>query len=99
MHAGGKRTCRSPFQTSRRVPTVVCAASPSGASGASDAHEAPLARREALLAMLAAASVTAAAAQPAQAEECELQTAPDGLQFCDTKLGEGPEPVKGALIR
>ncbi len=57
-----------------------------------------LARRDIMLAALAAA-FTASAAQPALAADCELQTAPDGLQFCDTKVGEGPAPVKGSLIR
>lgn len=61
-------------------------------------EESSLARREVMLAALAAAFATSAA-YPALAADCELQTAPDGLQFCDTKVGEGPAPVKGALIR
>jgi hypothetical protein len=61
-------------------------------------QDSSLARREVMLAALAAAFATSAA-QPALAADCELQTAPDGLQYCDTKVGEGPAPVKGALIR
>jgi len=38
---------------------------------------------------------TAQAAAPA----CELTASPSGLQYCELKVGEGAEPVKGSLIR
>lgn len=38
---------------------------------------------------------TAEAAAPA----CELTASPSGLQYCELKVGEGAEPVKGSLIR
>lgn len=40
--------------------------------------------------------------QPATAAEavpCELTEAPSGLAFCDRKLGTGPQPLKGQLIK
>ena len=45
----------------------------------------------------------AAAAIPQQAQagvtQCNYQKAASGLQWCDTKQGEGKSPVKGASIR
>eukprot|EP00775_Hariotina_reticulata_P006694 gene6694-6917_t len=35
----------------------------------------------------------------AAAASCELTGSPSGLQYCDVKVGDGPEPAKGALIR
>ena len=43
-----------------------------------------------------------AAAGPAFADAtaaCEFAIAPNGIQYCDTQEGTGPEPVKGSLIR
>jgi hypothetical protein len=45
-------------------------------------------------------SLTVLPAEPAAAAAaCEFISSPSGLQYCDTKEGDGPEPAKGALIR
>eukprot|EP00877_Chromochloris_zofingiensis_P010222 jgi/Chrzof1/5453/Cz16g03190.t1 len=36
---------------------------------------------------------------PAQAEQCQLQLSPSGLQYCDIQEGQGPEPIKGSFIK
>jgi FKBP-type peptidyl-prolyl cis-trans isomerase len=77
---------------------VVChAAAPAATEDAAS-------RRQLLLSMVTAAPVLTAvsatpAAQAAAAGTCEFVTAANGIQYCDTKEGEGPSPVKGALIR
>lgn len=49
------------------------------------------------------AAVVTLLARPARAgvpdPGCALQTAPSGLQFCDTKVGDGPEAPPGATIK
>ena len=57
--------------------------------------------RRALL-LGAGAVVAGAAVQqglPAAAADCELTTAPSGLQFCDVVEGSGDAPTAGARIR
>lgn len=54
-------------------------------------------RRE-LVAGVAALTVLLPGAATAAAT-CDFISSPSGLQYCDIKQGEGPEPVKGALIR
>lgn len=34
-----------------------------------------------------------------KADECKLETASNGLQYCDLVAGTGPPPEEGALIR
>ena len=55
-------------------------------------------RREALLSA-AALVLGTSLALPALAEECELVTAPNGLQYCDLTVGTGDSPVAGSMIR
>lgn len=49
------------------------------------------------------AALASVLARPARAAVpdpgCSLQTAPSGLQFCDSKPGDGPEPAPGAPVR
>lgn len=57
-----------------------------------------------MLSLLAAAGAVSSltvlpAGSAAAAATCDFITSPSGLQYCDTKEGEGPEPAKGALIR
>lgn len=59
---------------------------------------APALPRRAALA-LAAALLPRPAKAAVPDPGCELQTAPSGLQFCDTRVGDGPEPAQGAQVR
>ena len=47
----------------------------------------------------AAAVALAIAPSPAQAMCPDLISAPDGLKYCDVKIGSGEPPVKGAFIK
>jgi peptidylprolyl isomerase len=51
-------------------------------------------RRDVVIAISSAAVITA---QEAKADECVV--VPNGLKYCETKVGEGPEPVPGSMIR
>lgn len=41
----------------------------------------------------------AVAAAPAYADDCELQSSPSGLKFCELKEGDGADAQAGTLIR
>jgi len=66
-------------------------------------------RRGALVAAAAAAAALglglglragpARAADAAAADTCSYSTLDNGVQWCDLKVGEGPSPVAGAMIR
>ena len=58
-------------------------------------------RRAVLLGLSICTAAAAAIPQQAQAgvTQCDYQKAANGLQWCDTKQGEGKSPVKGASIR
>jgi hypothetical protein len=79
---------------------VLCRAAAPDAAG-----DAAASRRQLVLGIvtaapaLAAVSATPAAWAAAAAGTCDFVTAANGIQYCDTKEGEGPSPVKGALIR
>jgi hypothetical protein len=68
------------------------------------------ASRRTLLATAAAAAASApAVARPpawggalwvaAAADECILQRAPSGLEWCDLSVGDGPLPLRGAFTK
>ncbi|GMH35124.1 hypothetical protein BSKO_02992 [Bryopsis sp. KO-2023] len=60
-------------------------------------------RREMGLSMVAisgaAAALEFASPPTSMAGECKFQAAPNGLEYCDTEEGAGPEPVQGSMIR
>jgi FKBP-type peptidyl-prolyl cis-trans isomerase len=71
------------------------------APAAAAAADGATSRRQLLSAVaLLGAAAASPPAQPAQAAAtCDLTSSPSGLQFCDIREGEGPEPAKGSLIR
>jgi hypothetical protein len=101
MQAQGAVQAARPVRQQRRTAAVSVQAS----SAASSEPTGSSSRRDAVLSLLAAAgavsSLTVLSAGPAAAAaaSCEFISSPSGLQYCDTKEGEGPEPAKGALIR
>lgn len=65
-------------------------------------YHATISRRDAVGAAALAAStvlLNTPLVPVAEADECKLETAPNGLQYCDLVVGTGPSPVQGALIR
>jgi hypothetical protein len=88
-----------PIRQQRRTPAVsVLAAAVEPPSSSSS-------RRDAALSLLAAAgavsslTVLPGGSAAAAAASCDFISSPSGLQYCDVKEGEGPEPAKGSLIR
>lgn len=56
-------------------------------------------RRSALAAALAAALTARRATAAVPDPGCTLATAPSGLRWCDTRVGDGPPPAPGATVR
>lgn len=87
-HAGSQ--CSQPSQQNTQQTTAQHSA----------LHEPPVSlnRRHMILASIMSACAFSSRA-PAQAEQCQLQLSPSGLQYCDIQEGQGPEPIKGSFIK
>jgi peptidylprolyl isomerase len=87
----------------RAQPAKVAAVVTRATSQRAEAATSELVDRRAALAALAA-TVTAAVAAPAaraaaEAETCTYATLENGLQWCDLRVGDGPSPIPGAMVR
>lgn len=56
-------------------------------------------KRELVAGLVSLSAVALLPGVAAAAGSCEFISSPSGLQFCDVQPGDGPEPVKGSLIR
>ncbi|CAD7700771.1 unnamed protein product [Ostreobium quekettii] len=71
-----------------------------GPSRSAPTSEADPSRRSALLSgAVVAGSAWIGRPGIVAAADCEFQSSPSGLEFCDLKEGSGPEPTKGAKIK
>lgn len=66
-------------------------------AAALDHTEETIERRRLLLSLGAFTGIGLMSA--AKAEECELNSSPSGIQYCDDVVGTGPDAVRGTLIR
>ena len=96
-------SCHSPGAKVARVwhsrsQSVLCQAH---STQTCTAEQGSATRRAMLLGLSICTAATAAIPRQAQAgvTQCNYQKAANGLQWCDTKQGEGKSPVKGASIR